>query len=117
MAARTPIVLGSDGLFQQLQGADTLATGLRIERASGTVAGGAGGAAVTFALPTFKTVPVAFVEENWSGSQMICGKVTATTTTGCTVQVMISQGTLVLNAAPFTTAPNGSVVNVIVIGY
>jgi len=47
---------------------------------------------------------------------MICGKVTATTATGCTVQGMISQGTLLLNTNPFTTAPNGTVVTVAVIG-
>jgi hypothetical protein len=115
MPARTPLVIGGDGLPQQLQAADTLASGLRIEKYTGTVAGGAGAAAVTFS-PAFKSAPVAFFVESWSGNQMISGQVTATTATGCTVQAMISQGTLLLNTAPFATAPNGTVVNVIAIG-
>lgn len=115
MASRTPLVVGGDGLPQQLQAADTLATGLRFQTFTGTVAGGAGVAQVTFS-PTFKTVLLAFVIEGWAGSQMVCGAVTATTVSGCTVQGMVSQGTLILNAAPFTTAPNGTVVTVVAIG-
>jgi len=115
MAARTPLVVGSDGLPQQLQAADTLATGLRFQTFTGTVSGGQGVAQVTFS-PAFKAVPLAFVIESWSGAQMVCGAVTATTAAGCTVQGMVSQGTLILNTAPFTTAPNGTVVTVVAIG-
>jgi len=115
MAARTPLVVGSDGLPQQLQSVDTLATGLRFQTFTGTVTGGAGVAQVTFS-PAFKAVPLAFVVESWSGSQMVCGAVTATTAAGCTVQAMVSQGTLLLNTAPFTTAQNGTVVTVVAIG-
>lgn len=75
-----------------------------------------GVATITFPAGTYAAAPFAWLIEDWTtGGQMICGKVTAVTATSCTVQGMISQGTLVLNAAPFTTAPSGTTVTVAVI--
>ena len=81
------------------------------------VCNASGVASVSFGAGTYAAAPFAWLIEDWtSGGQMICGKVTAVTASGCTVQGMISQGTLVLNAAPFTTAPSGTVVTVAIIG-
>ncbi|MGX7709287.1 hypothetical protein [Methylobacterium sp. Gmos1] len=115
MAARAPVVLGPDGLLQLLQSADTLASGLRIERYTATC--NASGVATFTFTSAFKSVPLAFLIEDWNANgQMICGKVTATTLTGATAQLMISQGTFLLNAAPFTTAPSGTTGTIAVIG-
>ncbi|TXN33882.1 hypothetical protein [Methylobacterium sp. WL19] len=114
MASRKPLV-ALNGAAVELPAADTLATGLRIEKYTATVAGGAGVASASFA-PAFKAAPVAFVVEGWSGQQMVCGSVTGTTASGFTAQVMISQATVLLSGTPFTTAPNGTVVNIIAIG-
>jgi len=114
MAARTPVVIGSDGLPQQLQPVDTLASGLRMETYTGTC-DASGVASITFS-PAFKSKPLAFLIEDWAGTQMICGKVTSATATGCAVQGMVSRATLLLSAGPFTTAPSGTVVTVAAIG-
>lgn len=116
MVARNPLVIGGDGLPQALQAGDTLARGVQVRTFTGTC-GSNGVASISFGASTYSAVPFAWLIEDWNGNgQMICGKVTATTATGCTVQGMISQGTLLLNTNPFTTAPSGTVVTVAVIG-
>lgn len=96
--------------------ADVLAVLPRVRTFTGTC-NSSGVATISFGASTYSAVPFAWLIEDWtSGGQMICGKVTAVTATGCNVQGMISQGTLLLNTNPFTTAPNGTVVTVAVIG-
>ncbi|MGX9980731.1 hypothetical protein [Methylobacterium fujisawaense] len=96
--------------------ADVLAVLPRVRTFTGTC-GSNGVASISFGASTYSAVPFAWLIEDWtSGGQMICGKVTNTTATGCTVQAMQSVGTLLLNANPFTTAPSGTVVTVAVIG-
>jgi hypothetical protein len=96
--------------------ADVLAVLPRVRTFTGTC-NSSGVATISFGASTYSAVPFAWLIEDWNANgQMICGKVTATTATGCTVQGMISQGTLLLNTNPFTTAPNGTVVTVAVIG-
>lgn len=114
MVGRNPLVLGADGLPQALQAGDTLARGIAVRTFTGTC-NSSGVATISFGT-TYPAAPFAWLIEDWNANgQMICGKVTAVTATGCTVQGMISQGTLLLNAAPFTTAPSGTVVTVAVI--
>lgn len=107
MAARTPLVLGGDGLPQQLQPADTLASGLRLERYTTPACDANGQTTVTFS-PAFKSPPLAFLIPTWSGATEICGMVTATTATTATVQLMVSRGTLLLTSGPFQAAPAGT---------
>lgn len=102
MASRKPLV-ALNGAAVELPAADTLATGLRIERYTATVAGGAGIATGSFS-PSFKAAPLAFIVEGWAGQQMVCGAVTGTTVSGFSVQAMISQATVLLSGTPFTTA-------------
>ncbi|AYO83560.1 hypothetical protein [Methylobacterium brachiatum] len=80
------------------------------------VCNSSGVATISFGAGTYAVAPFAWLIEDWTaGNQMICGKVTAVTATSCTVQGMVSVGTLLLNAAPFTTAPSGTVVTVAVL--
>lgn len=115
MVARKPLVLGDDGIPQALQTADTLLRGVPVRTFTGTC-NSSGVATISFGAGTYTAAPFAWLIEDWTaGNQMICGKVTAITATNCTVQGMVSVGTLLLNAAPFTTAPSGTVVTVAVI--
>lgn len=96
--------------------ADVLAVLPRVRTFTGTC-GSNGVASISFGASTYSSVPFAWLIMDWtSGGQMIAGKVTATTATGCTIQGMVSVGTLLLNGSPFTTAPSGTVVTVAVIG-
>lgn len=96
--------------------ADVLAVLPRVRTFTGTC-NSSGVATISFGASTYSSVPFAWHIMDWtSGGQMIAGKVTSTTATGCTVQAMQSVGTLILNGSPFTTAPNGTVVTVAVIG-
>lgn len=115
MVARKPLVLGDDGIPQALQTADTLLRGVPVRTFTGTC-NSSGVATISFGAGTYTAAPFAWLIEDWtSNNQMICGKVTAITATSCTVQGMVSVGTLLLNTAPFTTAPSGTVVTVAVI--
>jgi hypothetical protein len=114
MAARKPIVLGDDGIPQALQAADTLVTGLRFETYTGTC-NSSGVATITFS-SAFKATPVVLTQSTWSGQQMVASGITASSATGCTVQGMISKGTLALSAGPFQAAPSGTIVTVVAIG-
>ncbi len=88
---------------------------LRIERyISSTNAQGI--ATITFATP-FKEAPDVQVITGWSNDQMLAGGVTNVTTTGCTVQVMISRGNLLLSAGPFQKATANVNVTVRAMGY
>lgn len=51
-----------------------------------------------------------------AGPQMITGTVTASSPTGCTVQVMRSRATLLLSTGPFEAAPAGVSISVRVVG-
>lgn len=113
MASRKPLV-ALNGAAVELPAADTLATGLRIEKYTGTCDAN-GQVTISFS-PAFKVTPLAFIIEGWSGAQMICGAVTSTAVGSCVVQGMVSRATLLLSAGPFTTAPSGTVVTVAVIG-
>jgi hypothetical protein len=94
---------------------DVLAVLPRVRTFTG-VCGSGGVATISFGAGAYSTAPFAWLIEDWSSNnQMICGKVTAITATSCTVQGMVSVGTLLLNTAPFTTAPSGTVVTVAVI--
>lgn len=73
---------------------------------------------ITFSTP-FTTVPDGDIVEDWinpTNPQQVTGKVTSISTTGCTAQIMISRGSLLLSAGPFQTAPAGTLATVRVIG-
>ncbi|WP_407529459.1 hypothetical protein [Methylobacterium oryzisoli] len=113
MVARSPLVIGADGLPQQLQPADTLSGTLgRIGIHTATC--NASGVA-TFVW-TYSVVLMAWIKVTWSGQQMICGDFTTYSATGGTAQGMVSRGTLALSSGPFTTAPSGAVLTAIVVG-
>jgi len=72
----------------------------------------------TFAFsPVFTTPPDVNVIEGWINGQMVSGALTAAPTiSGCSAQIMVSQGTLVLNAAPFAKAGAGVSATVLALG-
>lgn len=64
---------------------------------------------MTFPTP-FATPPDCEVIESWTAEtvpRMICGSCYDVTATGCKVQVMMSQGTLLVGASPFAKAGAG----------
>lgn len=74
----------------------------RVERFT-EVTNASGIATFVFKTP-FASAPDVDVIDAWSGEQIVTGGVLTVTTTGCTVQGMISRGTLLLTAGPFTKA-------------
>lgn len=88
----------------------------RVERYTATT-NSSGIATFTFS-PTFSSVPDVDVIEGWNtNGQMITGALTApATTTGCSVQVMMSQGTLLIGTSPFAKAPAGTSITIRAIG-
>lgn len=89
------------------------ASKIRIQRFTGTT--NANGIATFTFSPAFNNVPDVDVIEDWtSGGQMITGKVVpgTITKTGCQAQIMLSVGTLLLNASPFNKAGAGVVATV-----
>lgn len=71
----------------------------RVERYTATT-NASGIANISFA-QAFTTIPDVQVITGWVGEQMISGAVTSVTTAGCSVQVMVSRGTLLLTTGPF----------------
>jgi hypothetical protein len=60
--------------------------------------------------PAFTSIPDCDIVESWTNTtppQQVVGSITEVTLTGCKAQVMLSQGTLILNAAPFAKAGAG----------
>lgn len=98
------------------QAAAIAAGKLRVSRFSGAT--DANGIAKVAFSPAFAAAPDVDVVEGWSGNQMITGAVVpgTITTTGCSVQVMTSVGTLILNTSPFSKAGAGVSVTVRAIG-
>lgn len=93
----------------------SLVPGLRVERF--TAATNAQGV-VAFTFPTpFKTTPDLQVITGWASDQMLSGAVISASATGCTAQLMVSQGTLLIGTAPFKKAGQGLSVTVRAIGY
>ena len=87
---------------------------LRVERY--TAATNTNGiATITFPTP-FAVAPDVQAITSWTGEQMIAGGVTAVSTTGCTVQAMVSRGTLLLTSGPFQKAGAGVNITVRAIG-
>lgn len=86
----------------------------RVERYTATT-NSSGIATITFS-PAFSAVPDVDPVIGWATDQMIAGAVTSVSTTGCTVQVMVSKGTLLLTAGPFQKAAAGVSVTVRAIG-
>ena len=66
--------------------------------------------------PAFTTAPDVDVIDTWTGEQIVTGGVLTFSTTGCTVQAMVSRGTLLLTAGPFTKAGANVSVTVRAIG-
>lgn len=112
---------------QGIQGVkgDTGAAGApkRVERFTGTT-NASGIATITFAdssgkLVPFSSVPDIDVIEDWitpTNPQMLTGKVLTSSVSGCTVQVMVSRGTLLLTSGPFQAAGSGQSITVRAIG-
>jgi hypothetical protein len=86
----------------------------RVERYTATT-NASGVAAFTFT-PAFSANPDIQVITGWDGDQMISGGVSTQAATGCTVQAMISRGTLALSAGPFQKAPSGKSITIRAIG-
>ena len=114
MSQRQPLTLGADGLPQQLQAGDTIATGLRIETYTSSAGNASGVASVTFS-PAFTTVPTVIPLCRATGATVTVGEVTAITKTGCTLALATSRGTLLLSSGPFQVG-QGSTISVVVFG-
>lgn len=71
--------------------------------------------AVKFA-KTYSTPPVVNSRTTWNGQQMVVGQASNITTTGCSVTVMQSRGSLLLSAGPFEPAAAGQSFEILVIG-
>ena len=70
---------------------------------------------VTF-VRKYATPPTVLPNPVWSGDQMVIGQASDITTTGCSVTVKQSVGTLLLNGSPFGNAPANAVASMFVIG-
>lgn len=114
MAQRPPVVLGSDGLLQQLQTGDTLTTALRVESYTSGAGNASGVASVTFS-PPFTSIPTIIPLTGIVGSTVTVGQVISVSKTGCTLQLITSRGTLVLSSGPFQ-AGQGSTLPIVAIG-
>ncbi|WP_148640050.1 hypothetical protein [Aureimonas sp. AU20] len=72
-------------------------------------------ATITFKQPFASLLDIE-VLDTWSGEQLVAGGILTSSVTGCTVQAMISRGTLLLTAGPFTKAGANVSVTVRAIG-
>jgi hypothetical protein len=73
-------------------------------------------AAGAFVFPTPYTAPPIIVPlPGWSAQQMIIASASAITTTGCTIAVTRSKGTLLLASGPFEAAPAGTTASFVAI--
>lgn len=84
-------------------------TPTRVERYTTFSTDSSGIVTITFSTP-FTTLPDCEIVESWTSAnppQQIVGSVTEVTLAGCKAQVMLSQGTLLIGAAPFTKAGAG----------
>lgn len=104
--------LKGDTGSQGIKGAD--GNPKRVERYS-ALTNASGVATYTFS-PAFTTVLDIDVIDTWSGDQLVGGGVITQSLTGCTVQGMISKGTLLLAAGPFQKAGAGVSVTIRVMG-
>jgi hypothetical protein len=73
-------------------------------------------AAGAFTFPTpYAAPPVIVPLPGWSAQQMIIASASAITTTGCTIAVTRSKGTLLLASGPFEAAPAGTTASFVAI--
>lgn len=132
LQARTPLT-GTERIWIQQNGRMVLATPAQIAALVSAVPGPQGEAGkprrvvslsatanasaiatLTFS-PAFTAAPVVLVVDRFVGDQLVTGTVTAVSTTGATITVKRSRGTLLLTSGPFEPAPS-TAVTVIAIG-
>lgn len=94
---------------------EAIAAQVKTEVVAGKVVTAGVAVAVKFA-KTYSAPPVVNSRTIWSGQQMIVGQASNITTTGCSITVMQSRGSLLLSAGPFEPAAAGQSFEMLVIG-